>query len=176
MTSILILPGYGDSDASHWQSLWQLEHPEYRRVHQDSWESPVMDDWLRRLDEAVSATANPPVLVAHSLACLVVARWAAQTKRQVQGALLVAPPDPTTSVFPSSATGFATVTNLRFNFPSIVIASSDDPYGTMAFQNWCAESWGSRFIDAGARGHLNGKSGLGSWPEGRTYLHELMQL
>ncbi|MDD4978846.1 MAG: alpha/beta fold hydrolase [Gallionella sp.] len=176
MTSVLILPGYGDSDSTHWQSLWQLEHPEYHRVQQDSWDSPVMDDWLCRLDEAVSVAASPPVLVAHSLACLVVARWAAQTKKQVQGALLVAPPDPTTSAFPSSATGFATVANSRFNFPSIVIASSDDPYGTMEFQKWCAEEWGSRFIVAGARGHLNGESGLGTWPAGQTYLRELLRL
>ena len=118
----------------------------------------------------------PPVLVAHSLACLVVARWADQTKRQVQGALLVAPPDPTTSAFPSSATGFATVANMRFNFPSIVVASSDDCYGSMKFQKRCADYWGSLFIDAGARGHLNGASGLGAWPEGQTYLRELLRL
>ena len=176
MTTILILPGYGDSDATHWQSLWQLDHPEYQRVHQDSWESPVMDDWLRRLDEAVSAAASPPVLVAHSLACLVVARRASQTPAKVRGALLVAPPDPTASAFPSSATGFTTVASSRFNFPSIVVASSDDLYGSMEFQKHCASSWGSRFIDAGARGHLNGKSGLGKWPVGQNYLRELLRL
>ena len=30
--------------------------------------------------------------------------------------------------------------------------------------------WGSRLIDAGARGHLNADSGLGDWPEGHALL------
>jgi hypothetical protein len=36
----------------------------------------------------------------------------------------------------------------------------------------CAD-WGASVIDAGPRGHLNGDSGLGDWPEGLTLLHRL---
>jgi predicted alpha/beta hydrolase family esterase len=38
-----------------------------------------------------------------------------------------------------------------------------------------ARDWGARFVDAGARGHLNGESGLGDWPEGRELLNELLK-
>ena len=58
MTSVLILPGYGDSDALIGNRYGSLSTLNTDRVHQDSWESPVMDDWLRRLDEAVSTTAS----------------------------------------------------------------------------------------------------------------------
>jgi predicted alpha/beta hydrolase family esterase len=36
-----------------------------------------------------------------------------------------------------------------------------------------AQAWGSGFVDAGARGHLNGDSGLADWPEGRALLDAL---
>jgi predicted alpha/beta hydrolase family esterase len=58
-------------------------------------------------------------------------------------------------------------------FPSIVVASTDDPYGSVEFAQSCAQAWGSRFVDAGARGHINADSGLGDWPEGYALLRQL---
>ncbi|MFL6643705.1 MAG: alpha/beta hydrolase, partial [Paraburkholderia fungorum] len=39
----------------------------------------------------------------------------------------------------------------------------------------CAEAWGSRWIDIGARGHINADSGLGDWDEGRRWLTSLSE-
>ncbi|AMH43682.1 RBBP9/YdeN family alpha/beta hydrolase [Caballeronia sordidicola] len=50
-------------------------------------------------------------------------------------------------------------------FPSIVVSSSDDPYGSENHARACAAAWGSEWIDAGARGHLNAQSGLGDWAD-----------
>ena len=36
-----------------------------------------------------------------------------------------------------------------------------------------AEAWGSRFVDAGEAGHINGDSGLDEWPIGLGLLSEL---
>lgn len=113
------------------------------------------------------------VLVAHSLACLVVAHWAARTGRKVKGALLVAPPDPDGPNFPAAATGFSPLPAVALGFPSIVVASSNDPYGSIAFAQSWAQTWGSRFVGIGPAGHINSQSGLGEWRAGLSLLREL---
>ena len=90
---ILILPGYADSGPDHWQSHWERADPACRRVVQNDWLQPRRDAWLAALERAVAACAAPPVLAAHSLACSLVAHWAATTRSRAKGALLVAPAD-----------------------------------------------------------------------------------
>lgn len=58
-------------------------------------------------------------------------------------------------------------------FPSIVVASADDPYSTLDSAKSCAESWGSRFINIGTAGHINSSSGLGNWREGFSLYKKL---
>ena len=84
--------------------------------------------------------------------------------------MLVALPDPSEAHFPRDARGFAPVPLKRLPFPTIVVTSSDDPYGGVPFSQTCANAWGSRWIDLGARGHINADSGLGDWDEGREWL------
>jgi predicted alpha/beta hydrolase family esterase len=55
-------------------------------------------------------------------------------------------------------------------FPSIVVASTDDPYGGVPFSQACAAAWGSRWESIGPRGHINADSGLGDWDEGQGWL------
>ena len=93
-TPVLVLPGIGNSGPQHWQTLWELRHPDWRRVNLDHWDSPVCDEWVRALDVAVQACPSPPLLVAHSLACLLVAHWASCVPTTVKGALFVAIPEP----------------------------------------------------------------------------------
>ncbi|MDQ2704188.1 MAG: alpha/beta hydrolase, partial [Pseudomonadota bacterium] len=62
-------------------------------------------------------------------------------------------------------------------FPSVVIASRNDPYGAFEVAEDNAAAWGSLFIDAGESGHLNADSGHGPWPEGSmTFAKFLSQL
>jgi predicted alpha/beta hydrolase family esterase len=51
-------------------------------------------------------------------------------------------------------------------FPSIVVASRNDTFCDFQVADDMAASWGSLFIDAGERGHINAESGQGPWPEG----------
>ncbi len=126
-----------------------------------------MDDWIAALEGEVGQSGGPPLLVAHSLGCLLVAHWAAGTTRQAAGAVFVAPPDPAEAVFPAEASGFASTPQRALSFPSLVIASTNDAYGSLIYARALATIWGSAFAEVGARGHLNGNSGLGDWPEGR---------
>lgn len=170
----LILPGYGNSAPEHWQSLWEAADPAFRRVEQRDWQRPVCADWLMALEQAVAASGPNTLLVAHSLACLLVAHWAAQTQQRVRAALLVAVPDPQGPSFPSEAQGFAVLPMQPLPFPSLLVASRDDPYASLAHTRTCAEAWGSRWVDIGAAGHINSASGLGSWPQGRSLLQSLL--
>lgn len=169
----LILPGIGNSDHAHWQTLWESANPEFFRVQQKDWHSPICDEWVNGLQQAVAEIGESPILIAHSLGSLCVAHWAAGTTLKIKGALLVAPPDPEKAEFPSEATGFSPVPLCSFSFPSIVVASSNDPYGSLGFARSCASGWGSRFVNIGPAGHINSESGLGDWPKGLALYQEL---
>ena len=172
----LILPGTGDSDPEHWQSLWQ-QSPSFVRVQQRDWNHPVCSEWVDVLEKSVAQTGERVVLVAHSLGCLLVAHWAEQTRLKIKGALLVVPPSPISAlsadIFATAVSGFLPVPMQPLNFPSIVVASSNDPYSNLDFTQSCADAWGSRFINAGAVGHINTSSDLGEWREGFVLFQQL---
>ncbi len=176
-TRALILPGIGDSDSGHWQSLWQAAQPNFSRVQQRDWEHPLCAEWVANLEHAVALGDENVVLVAHSLGCLLVAHWAAQTQLKIKGALLVAPPSPTAApsaeIFATQAREFLPVPMRKFNFVSIVVASSDDAYSELACAQSCATAWGSEFINIGAAGHINTRSGVGSWGAGYALYQQL---
>jgi len=174
---VLVLPGYGDSGPAHWQSLWEADDPTCRRVAQRDWLAPSLDEWLGTLDRAIEACAAPPILVAHSLGCALVAHRAARSRRGVAGALLVAPADvEALALVLDVVQSFAPVPMAPLPFPSIVVASDDDPYVTPARAASIARAWGSRFVTIGAAGHINTDSGYGDWPQGRALLEDLRAL
>lgn len=170
---VLILPGIGNSGADHWQSHWENANDHYVRVEQRDWDSPHCADWMASLEASVKLHGEETILVAHSLACLLVAHWAAQTTLKIKAALLVAVPNPQGPHFPAQATGFAPLPRTALPFASMVIASTDDPYGAIAYAEQCAAVWGSELVNIGEAGHINGASGLGAWPEGHDLLHGL---
>lgn len=166
----IILPGIGGSGDAHWQTLWQQADPAMRRIQPSSWDQPELEDWLAALDRAVVAASEPPLLVAHSLACLLVAHWAARRELPVRGALLVAVPDPDSPAFPVEAAGFRHAPDQPLRFPALIVASTDDPYGALPYARQRAAAWGAGLVIAGALGHINGASGLGDWPLGTMLL------
>jgi uncharacterized protein len=101
MTDIVILPGIGGSGELHWQTRWERSNPRYRRFQPADWNRPELKDWISALDRAVGAASKPPLLVAHSLACLLVAHWQQVSAAPVAGAFLVAVPNPEAETFPS---------------------------------------------------------------------------
>ena len=173
----LILPGLSSSGPEHWQTIWEQQDPACIRVAQKEWETPLCADWVSTLDDAVAASEETVVLVAHSSSCALVAHWArdasADNLARVRGALLVAPSDPEGLNYPVGPTGFAPMPLVRLPFPSIVVASRDDRYVTMERAREYADSWGSELVDVGDAGHINSASGLGSWSTGYGLLQRL---
>ncbi len=166
MKPILLVPGINNSGPSHWQSIWEARHANIQRVMQRNWDHPDCDEWVKALDEAVQLANEPPIIVAHSLGCLVVARWAAQSNQDVHSVLLVAVPDPEGSAFPREATGFSPVTNELRGKRITLISSTDDPYSTTAYTLQLAAQWNAEHISLASCGHINAASGLGDWAEG----------
>jgi predicted alpha/beta hydrolase family esterase len=163
---VIVLPGFGNSGPGHWQTLWEEHHPAWRRVDLGRWDAPRCADWISALDSFLSRYETPPILVAHSLACLLVAHWAQQSTVSIRGAFLVAVPEPASPQFPATAQGFSPVPMCRLSFSSMVIASRNDSFGSFAHAQRCATAWGSRFVDVGEAGHINADSGIGDWPAG----------
>lgn len=174
--SVLVLPGLGGSGPGHWQTRFEQENPGFRRVEQRDWDRPVRDEWLAALEAAVTAAPAPVVLVAHSLACVLVAHWAAGgSAARVAAAMLVAPPDVEDEArVPPEARVFAPLPSDPLPFPAVVLASRNDPYCAIERACGFAALWGADFIDVGAHGHINVDSGHGSWPEGAGLLRDLI--
>jgi predicted alpha/beta hydrolase family esterase len=170
MSPVLLVPGIQNSGPAHWQSLWEARHPGVQRVQQRDWDHPEAGEWVAALDAAVQACAAPPVVVAHSLGCLVAARWAAASPRPVKALVLVAVPDPAGPSFPTDATGFTQVPPSLPGRQVVLVSSQDDPYASPAFTARCAAAWQAGHHDLGARGHLNAASGLGDWPQGWAWV------
>jgi predicted alpha/beta hydrolase family esterase len=178
--TILILPGLYNSGEGHWQTLWEQQLPNARRVQQRNWDSPDRSEWVETLDTAIREETGDVLLAAHSLGCALTVWWAkehgaAPHARKVKGALLVAPPNVEREDFPVGVTGFAPMPTNRLGFPTIVVASSSDPWCPLPrAQAWAAQ-WEARFHDIGPRGHINAESGLSNWPQGQRWLEELSE-
>ena len=56
-SQVLILPGWQNSGASHWQSRWEALHG-YARVQQHDWMRPLRGDWIARLEIILSDKAE----------------------------------------------------------------------------------------------------------------------
>lgn len=175
--SVLILPGWQNSGPLHWQTLWEQQYASFRRVQQSDWQTPRRGDWLGRIAEEVNQAESPIVFVGHSLGCISMAHWCDQHPAEaakIKGALLVAPADVDRVDVPEALKDFAPIPRRRFAFPSVVVASSNDPYLAVQRARELAQAWGSSFVEIGAAGHINSESGLGDWPEGKRMLRRLI--
>ena len=174
---VLVVAGLWNSGPTHWQSLWEQQFPAWQRVPHRDWTNPARDEWVAELDGAIAASnAGPPILVAHSQGCALVADWAASASPlRIAGAFLVAPSDIDAPHYPSDASGFQPMPLQALPFPSMVVASSDDPWVTLERARAFADAWGSSYVEIGAAGHINGDSGHGAWPEGLAMLTAFCQ-
>lgn len=173
---ILIIPGWSGSEEDHWQSRWERSLKTARRIEQEEWFEPDLDAWSGRIIKAVDEAERPVVLVAHSLGVITCAHIAPKLPAEkVAGAYFVAPADvdnaadwPITRGYEAAKTiaCFAPIPKLAMPFPTMVVASCNDPYCTLERAKELAETWEAKLVEAGECGHLNIDSGHGPWPEG----------
>ncbi|MFH6987696.1 RBBP9/YdeN family alpha/beta hydrolase [Flavobacterium collinsii] len=176
-TQLLILPGLGNSGDKHWQTFWHKKFKNATRIVHDEWDEPIREEWLKRLNEEISKLNSPTVLVAHSLAVSLVLHWAqANQNSNIVGALLVAPADVDSPQHtPDSIRNFSPMPISKLPFPSVVVASENDPYATFERKKYFAEMWGSDFVNVGQKGHINSDSDLKYWEEGQLILEQLIE-
>lgn len=175
---ILIIPGYTNSGPDHWQTRWQGKLSTARRVEQAEWSKPVLGDWMGELAKAVNEAEKPVVLVAHSLGVATAVQALPQFRNRVAGGFFVAPPDVANpAIRPKHLMTFGPYPREPLPFPSIVVASRNDPFSSFEAAEDIAGAWGSLFLDAGESGHINAESGHGPWPEGSmTFAQFMMRL
>ncbi len=170
---VLILPGINGSEPAHWQSIWERDEG-WSRAAQSEWSTPRLDDWVAGLRAAIAAARSPPVLVCHSLGCVLAVHYLAA---RVAAVLLVAPPD--IDAFEKLPTGepntFRPAPRAPLGVPAAVVASCDDPYCAPDVAAELAAAWGATFFSVGQRGHISTASGCGPWPEGKRFLAALLR-
>jgi predicted alpha/beta hydrolase family esterase len=100
--------------------------------------------------------------------------------RRIRAALLVAPADlenPLPAGYPElddlRAGGWLPIPRQPLPFPTLVVASSNDPLAGFDRTVEFAGAWGARICDAGEVGHLNPAAGYGPWPRVNELLAEL---
>ena len=80
MDNVLLIPGLGGNGPEHWQSHWEKNRednrPNCRRVPGVNWNTPEKTTWLNALDDAITSCETPPILIAHSLGCMLAVHWA----------------------------------------------------------------------------------------------------
>jgi predicted alpha/beta hydrolase family esterase len=172
-TTYVFIAGIGNSGPDHWQASWYRREGNGAWVEHESWDNPDRDRWVRDLDDALRATEGKKILIAHSLGCTLVTEWAHEhADETIVGAFLVAMPDVRGSTFPTEATGFSIRRHARLPFPTVLLASEDDPYSSWDHSSATAEDLGARLVNVGRLGHINADSGLGDWPEGWSIFSE----
>ncbi len=167
----LIIPGINNSGENHWQSIWEKTYTtEFIRVQQKDWDQPDKKSWVQTIDRYIRHSNEPVILVAHSLGCIATLHWANEYfSHKVAGALLVAPADVEKST-KSCMKDFAPVPRSALSFPTIVVASMNDPHAEIFKLAEWAEGWEADFVNIGEEGHINASSGLGNWEQGLEIL------
>ncbi|WP_158944083.1 alpha/beta hydrolase [Granulicella sp. S190] len=169
-TPLLMLPGLNNSGPQHWQTTWQRRRADALRLEPNSWTAPELDDWMLALSRSIEACTVPPILVAHSMGCLLCVNWAIlhRLDLSIRGAFLVAPPNFKRQEFP--APSFTQIPESPLPCPALVVASTNDPYCPIGVAMELAKKWETGFISVGERGHISTESGKGDWQEGWNLL------
>ncbi len=194
--TILIVPGVGGSEPTHWQSWLETQLPDTRRIEQTHWDQPVLHTWRQPLDQALLDAEEPVWIVAHSFGCLVTmsALFSRVLANKVAGVLLVAPASPerfTLKGFAPGVRGTVAETEIGgahppallsrilprapLGLPIRLIASRTDPWLSFEDASFWATRWGAKLIDLGDVGHINVASGFGAWPQVISEIHALQR-
>jgi uncharacterized protein len=163
----LVVPGHGGSGSEHWQTWIESRLDDSARVVQDDSTSLDLSAWAARVRWEIHRLPEPTWIVAHGFGCLAAIQAASDYSERIAGAMLVAPLDPhnlrLSSLLPE----------LPLEFPSVIVASSNDPHMRLDKAAFWAGYWGSEFISIGAAGSVDPQSGFGPWPQGWDILEQL---
>lgn len=173
MTHYFIVPGLGNSGPEHWQTYFEKSLKNCQRIEQANWDTPDCIDWVNTFENKISSfQPETVILIGHSLGCTAIAQWAKIYKRKIKGALLVAPSDVEDKKYTFNISGFTPIPQIKFNFPSKVVYSTNDPWVNVERALFFATNWGSKTINMRESGHINADSGFGEWENGLKLLYD----
>ncbi len=162
---ILIVPSLGGGAAGDWPSRWRSKLSTARFVHPADPADRRREAWTEAVVGAARNATRPALFVGHGLGAAAIADApAALDGADVRGAFLVAPPDG--KGLERLAGADWTPARGPLPWPSVVIASRNDPHGAYDAIAALASDWSAALIDAGEAGGLDAASGHGPWPEG----------
>lgn len=166
---VLIVPGLRNSDEHHWQSRWEENLPNSKRIELAEWDTPDLEKWKQGIRAALQHFDKPVVVIAHSFGTLASASIAQEFPEKIAALFLVAPADP--DKFQIAAQ----LPQQPLPVPAQIIASSNDPWLTEAKAAYWALLWGTDYLRFKNVGHINSASNLGDWTEGVTQLQRLLR-
>jgi predicted alpha/beta hydrolase family esterase len=168
---VLILHGWGGSDAPHWQAeLAASIAKEYGTVSfplLDNCHFPSKNRWVKQLKEILE-DFKPDTVVCHSLANTLWF-WLCQEPDfmqnipEIKRLLMVSPPSLTTEIdtiktfFPCQLPEKLYAKEVR------MIVSDNDPYITVNEAETIAKQYDAPFTVIEKAGHINADSGYGKW-------------
>jgi uncharacterized protein len=168
----LILHGYQGSGPGHWQT-WlaaRLRSGDATVAYPDlpDPDAPQLRSWLEALEGELVALPAAPVVICHSLACLLWLHHAAAGGRPAGRVLFAAPPseagapDVLASFFPVPLDAAALAASAPDG--ARLVCSDDDPFCPEGAAALYGEPLGLPADVLPGRGHLNPDAGLGPWP------------
>lgn len=164
------IPGWKNSNSQHWQSIWERDEPSmFTRINQDDWSNPRKRDWVERI-YATLKDESDYAITCHSIGCLAFIHAALKYDLKPKIALFVAPSDPEQNNYPKEITGFTPVPLVKLDFPSIVVASTNDQAVHIERAKLFSQKWDAPIQILGDSGHIDSKDNFGEWPEGRALL------
>lgn len=185
MSTILIVPGLYGSELQHWQTWIERKLPNTQRVEQEDWDNPILPIWANAISQHIEQARGKIWIIAHSFGCLASVYAAQKNPTKIAGAMLVAPTNPSRFSLHGFQAGELYISardnitlhlpKQALDFPSVVVASSNDPWMPLESAETWADTWESRFINIGAAGHINVASGFGAWPQGLALFEEFKQ-
>ncbi len=162
---LLFIPSRGGDAAADWPGRWRAKLSTARFVAPAHPPDAPLAAWAAAVVDAARGAPRPVLFLGHgSGAAAVVEAAPALGQADIRGAFLVAPPDEAGLERFMGARW--TNSRARLPWPSVVVASRDNPYGAFDAVAAHALDWGAELVDAGFAGSLDAASGHGPWPEG----------
>ena len=167
----LMVPGYGGSGETSWQTHWEKCYPQIGRVEQDDWDFPKKEAWVKRLAETVEKWNDKPIiLITHSLGCgTTIHAINEQLLKNVAGIFMVALPHIDREDFPRECTGFSPLPQINLTIPTTLVISEDDDYSSVENSDKWADILNVELVNAGRQGHLGDSAKLGDWVQGQNF-------
>ena len=166
---VLILHGWGGSDAPHWQSeLAGAVAKAYGTVSfplLDNCHFPSKNRWVKQVKEILE-DFKPDTIVCHSLANILWFWFCNETEEeivQLKRLFLVSPPSLTTDIDTIKTFFPCTLPNDLHADKIVMIVSDNDPYVEVAETQMMADHFEIPLQIIENAGHINAESGYGKW-------------